>query len=473
MSQNKCLSCDKFNEDRMNILFKVMDNENDVTLTDGIGVVLRVSDSYEEHFSVTKEYMQGKSVFDLEKEGIFNPSVTSVVLKEKRKATIMQTNKDGHSVLTTGVPIFDDDGKIEYVISFNSIDIADVTTVQDKYNKLNEVLREYSAEINHLRLKEVEDKEIISKSKSMTDIVELIFQVADSNTNVLITGETGVGKSMIAKIMHKNSGRSKGPFIEINCGAIPPSLIEAELFGYEKGSFTGADSNGKAGKIELSNCGTLFLDEIGELPLDMQTKFLQAIQEKTIVKVGGLDKINVDFRLIAATNSDIKKEVKEGRFREDLYYRLNVIPIHIPPLRERVDDIAPLAISFLDKFNKQYNKSVTLSSDVYGLLEKQQWPGNIRQIENLIERMVVTSKDNVINVENLPSDIDTHSFKTYINDNDTLGEMINEYEKAIFINAFSKYKTSIEVGKRLGISQTTAARKLRKYIPDYTRISEN
>jgi len=452
----------------MDILFQVMDNENDVTLTDGAGIILRVSDSYEEHFGVTKDYVQGRSVYELEEEGVFKPSVTSVVLKEKRKATIMQTNLKGHNVLTTGVPIFDDDGEIGYVISFNSIDIANVTTIFDEYEKLCELLLNYNNEIHQLRMKEISDKQFVAKSKVMMDIYELISQVADTDANVLITGETGVGKSVVAKIIHETSKRSKGPLIEINGGTIPPNLIESELFGYEKGSFTGADIKGKIGKIELANGGTLLLDEIGELPLDMQIKFLHTIQDKSITRIGGLKKIKVDFRLIAATNKDLKQSIKSNTFREDLYYRLNVIPIHIPPLRDRQADIVPLIISFLGKFNKQYNKSVTFSSDLYSLLEKQTWPGNIRQVENLVERLVVTSKDNNVNIDDLPADMETNIFSGNINYNGVLNDMLSEYEKAIFINAFKKYKTSIAIGKKLGISQTTAARKLRKYVPHYS-----
>ncbi len=465
---------ERYQNDKMDILFQVMDNENDVTLTDGKGIVLRVSDSYEEHYDVTKDAIQGRSVYDLEKKGVFKPSVTSVVLKERKKATIMQKNLAGHNVLTTGVPIFDEDGDIAYVISFNSIDIADVTTVQDKYEKLSELLCEYNNEINHLRLKDITNKELIAKSKVMLDICELISQVADTDANVLITGETGVGKSMIAKFLHESSNRVKGPFIEINSGTIPPSLIESELFGYEKGSFTGADKNGKIGKIELANKGTLFLDEIGELPLDMQIKFLQTIQSKYITKIGGLEKITVDFRLIAATNKDLKQCIKNNLFREDLYYRLNVIPIHVPPLRDRTEDIVPLVMSFLEKFNKRYNKNITLTSDVYRILEKQQWPGNIRQVENLIERIVVTAKDNIIDIDDLPTDVEINNFRSNnsINGNGPLSDMLEEYEKAIFEGTFNKYKTSVAVGKKLGISQTTAARKLRKYIPHYTEMKD-
>lgn len=346
----------QYEPEKMEILFQVLDNENDVTLTDGKGLVLRVSDSYEDHYYVTKEEVEGRTVFELEDIGVFKPSVTAAVLRKKRKVTLLQTNKRGEIIISTGVPIFDDDKNIRYVISFNAIDIANMTTLYDNYTKLTELMREYSAEINQLRMKDLEGKELITKSKAMSEIIELITHVADTTANMLITGETGVGKSMIAKVAHKSSLRSDCPFIEINCGTIAPTLIESELFGYEKGAFTGAGQKGKIGKIELANEGTLFLDDIGELSIDMQTKLLQVIQEKVITRIGGLRKINIDFRLIAATNKDLKKAIKEGTFREDLFYRLNVINIHIPALRERREDIIPLAKNFLTRFNNIYNK---------------------------------------------------------------------------------------------------------------------
>jgi len=468
----KCLYCTKYEQEKMDLLFRVMDNENDVTLTDGEGLILRVSDSYEQHYMVKKEEVVGKTVYEMEKLGVFNPSVTARVLKDKRKVTLLQTNKVGEKVLTTGVPIFTEDGDIQYVISFNSIDIADMTTIQQQYSKLNELMMEYNSELNRLRMREIYEKELIAKSKSMENIRELISQIAETNANILITGETGVGKSMIARIIHKSGSRAVGPFIEINCGTIPETLIESELFGYERGSFTGASSKGKFGKIELANGGTLFLDEIGELPLNTQIKFLQVIQERTISRIGGLDKIDVDFRLIVATNRDLKKDVANGAFREDLFYRLNVIPIHVPPLRERSEDLIHLIAYFLKRFNEQYKRNVELSSETFDLLQHQPWPGNIRQVENLIERIVITTKDSFVKPEDLPKDAELIDFEMdeiyrNIDGNSSLEKIMDAYEKIIFLKAFEKNKTSVSVAKALGISQAAAARRLRKYIPDY------
>ena len=231
------------------------------------------------------------------------------------------------------------------------------------------------------------------------------MKVCEVDTNVLITGDSGVGKNVIARLIHQHSARAKGPLIEINCGAIPESLIESELFGYEKGAFTGALHSGKTGQIELANDGTLFLDEIGELPLSMQVKLLKVIQERKIVKVGGTRQIPVNFRLISATNKNLQEEIKIGNFREDLYYRLSVIPIHIPPLKERPDDLLPLIMHFLDKANEKYQRDKTFSSSAIDALMNYDWPGNIRELQNLIERLVLTVDDDCIDIDSLPEHI--------------------------------------------------------------------
>jgi len=529
-------------ESKMDILFTVMDNENDLTLTDGEGVIIRVSDSYEDHFFVTKDQVIGRSVYDLEREGVFKPSVTAAVLKAKRKATIMQQNKKGDFVLTTGVPIFGEDGEIEYVISFNSIDIADVYSIYDKYARLTELMREYSSEIRQMRVMELSQKEIVAQSKVMQDVLSLVAQVADTSANVMLTGETGVGKSLVAKTIHEYSGRAEGPFISINCAAIPANLLESELFGYEKGAFTGAGAKGKPGKIELASEGTLFLDEIGELSPDMQIKLLNVIQDKSLTRVGGLTSISVDFRLISATNQDLKQAIADKRFREDLFYRLNVVPIHIPPLRERPEDIVALTARFLSRFNREFGTAVSFSPEVYAAFEVQTWDGNIRQVENLVQRLVVTAKNNFITLGDLPRDMldavaaaggagamgawgggaagaagvgagrdtglggvagnarmdanggsgaaagadvdrdtdadrDTGLGGVASNarmdaDGDggaeqTLRELVEQFEREVFLDAYRRYGTSVAVGKALGVSQPTAARRLRKYVPGY------
>ena len=454
-------------DERLDVLFDVMNNENDLLLTDARGVALRVSDSYEEHYDVRVEDVIGKSCYELEGEGVFVPSVTAMVIKEKKKVTILQKNRRGESVLTTGVPLFDDKGELEYVISFNTIDIAGLSKLNDQYEALEKMLREYRRQLVNLEGNSPEPGALMTKSRQMQNIYNLIHQISDVDANVLITGETGVGKTFIANVMHALSHRKDGPFVTIDCGAIPPALLESELFGYEKGAFTGADQKGKPGKIELANGGTLLLDEIGSLPRELQVKLLSVIQHKKITRVGGLREINVDFRMIAATNQDLESSIRQGSFREDLYYRINVVNVRIPPLRERREDIIPLIMVFLDRFNGIYHKNISISPKALEALEQFSWPGNIRQLENCVERLVVTSPEEIVTEEGLPSDILAPRMWP-VEGEGTLPEIMERVESRLIREAYEKYHTSIAVAQALGISQTTAARKLRKYVPEYT-----
>lgn len=453
-------------ENEIDFFFKVMD-DNDISITDEKGIMLKVSSNYGKHYGIDNSEILGKSVYELEKKKIFYPSVTNEVLREKKKVTLLQKNIFGQSMLVTGVPIFDENNKIKYVISFHSIDIANLCDFREKYEKMIEYMTAHYAEIMELKLKKMQTKEIISKSKKMNNIYKIITNIADTNANVLITGETGVGKNLFAKLIHKESNRVEKAFVEINCGTIPENLIESELFGYEKGSFTGADIKGKIGKVELANNGTLFLDEIGELPLNMQQKLLQVIQDKKIIRVGGTKYIDVDFRLVAATNKNLVELSEKGQFREDLYYRLNVVPIHIPPLRERMEDVLLLINHFLAENNKKYNKFKVLTEDTTNALLSYYWPGNVRELENIMERLVLTTIEDKIDINNLPENI---NMLLPINHHKgiTLKQALELYEKQLIQSAYKKYNTTIEMGKALGISQPSVVRKLKKYIPDYS-----
>ena len=294
-----------------------------------------------------------------------------------------------------------------------------------------------------------------------------------TKANILITGETGVGKSVIAKTIHRLSNRSQGPFIEVNCAVLHENLIESELFGYEKGAFTGASSGGKIGKIELANHGTLFLDEIGELPLHVQSKLLQLIQEKVIERVSGNRRIALDFHLIAATNRNLEEDIQSGRFRSDLFYRLNVVRIHIPPLRERREEICPLAYRFLDRFSREYDKKkLTMSPRFLSFLEGYDWPGNVRQLENLMERMAIIAQHPVLDLDDLPAEFDTITppaapAPAGRSDTRSLSERMEDYEGEIIRDSYRRNRTTVAVARELGISQATAARKIAKYVAGY------
>lgn len=311
---------------------------------------------------------------------------------------------------------------------------------------------------------------IIGMTPAMRDLYALIEKVAPSPTTVLVTGESGTGKELVAQALHENSLRKSGPFIQINCGAIPDNLFEAELFGYEKGSFTGAITS-KPGRFEMANGGTLFLDEVGELPRDMQVKILRALQQRTIDRVGGLQPINVDVRVIAATNADLQAAVNDGTFREDLYYRLNVIPIHLPPLRDRVDDIPLLVEHFLKKFNQHLGKGIQrVSPDALAALLEHNWPGNIRELENLMERSVLLAEGETIQLEDLPGLRRTSQPMLGADELDDLG--LKEYVRVHTVKlerARIQRVLDAETGnvtraaRRLGISRKSLQTKMKEY----------
>ena len=406
----------------------------------------------------------GKSVYELEKEGIFTPSVTRMVIEQQKRIVTTQRNRTGTLILTTGIPIFDQKNELRYVICFNAMDVTQLESIKNKYNQLKTVLAHKNEEVDVLRQKYLKPAHMEFRSANMMRMWECAIQIAATKANILITGETGVGKSLVAKEIHFASKCASGPFVEINCATLHENLIESELFGYEKGAFTGANTAGKIGKIELADGGTLFLDEIGELPLSAQAKLLEVIENKTLERVQGNKKICVDFRLIAATNRNLMEDVEKGIFRRDLYYRLNVARLHIPPLRERRLDIPFLANYFLQRFKEEYEKEVSFSPQFIDFMDEYSWPGNVRELENLIERMVITTTSNTIDVEYLPIDIAKElDIIPYHTSAATLPEMMEAYEKKIILNSIKRYRTTVAVAKDLGISQSAVSRKIAKY----------
>jgi len=310
---------------------------------------------------------------------------------------------------------------------------------------------------------------IIGDSPNIVEVKDIARKVASSKSTVLLTGESGTGKELFARAIHYASNRSHLPFVAINCASIPDNLLESELFGYEGGAFTGANRQGQMGKLELANGGTLFLDEIGDLPLHLQPKLLRVLQDGQFMRLGGKEFISVDFRLIAATNRDLKEMIKNGEFREDLYYRLNVIPIHIPPLRERIEDIDKLSEYLLNKYCYKLGvKRKRFSKDVKEAFYEYQWPGNVRELENVVEYLVNIVKEEEIKLENLPNNM-----KDYIDKSNRMGntcklkDMMDSYERDILVSYLKAYGSGTEDKKKiahlLGINLSTLYRKLSKY----------
>ncbi|MDW7670373.1 MAG: sigma 54-interacting transcriptional regulator [Bacillota bacterium] len=410
-------------------------------------------------YQVSKEDVIGKSIEEQEKSGLFYPSVAKMAFMKKEEVTILHNNRHGKKLMTTGTPIFDKRGNIQKIIT-TSRDMTELISLknelEDVHNTLEELKEEQQERIGSL----------IIKSKKMKDLVQLAKRLAQIDSTVLITGESGVGKGEIAKFIHLFGENQDRPFVKVNCGAIPESLLESELFGYESGAFTGSKKQGKPGLFEMAQEGTIFLDEISELPLNLQVKLLHAIQDKEIQRVGGIKPIQVNVRIITATNQDLNEMVRQHTFREDLYYRLNVVPISIPPLRERKEDIFPLVTYFLQKYNEKFMVEKRLDSNAIDILLRYSWPGNVRELENIIERIVITTKGQDILPENLPGFIlgeDNQQKNVKLLVQNTLKQTLEEVEKQVIAAAAVKHRTTREIAKALNVSQPTIVRKMNKY----------
>jgi PAS domain S-box-containing protein len=444
---------------------------DEIFVTDGNGKVLRVNPAGEVFYGMKANEIVGKNTEDLARKGLFSPSLFPIVKERKERVSMIQRTRTGHTIHCIGNPSLDSEGNIEFII-FTSRDLTEIRQLRDKIERTEHLLESFQEELEELRRFQNKDQEeFISFSPNMRKIVKMVEKIAKVDSTVLVTGKSGVGKGVIVSLIHKKSNRSKQPFIQVNCGAIPEPLIESELFGYEPGTFTGANKDGKKGLFEEADGGTLFLDEIGEMPLNLQVKLLKALQENVIQRLGGSKPIHIDTRIIAATNKNLESMVEEGAFREDLYYRLNVIPIYIPPLRTRQEDISYLMDYFLDKFNKKYGSSTYLSFEAENQLINYSWPGNVRELENLMERLVVTADKNEIQMIDLPQKIinsrnDCSQYLVQINDICPLKQAQEELEEQLIIKAYKKYKSSYKVGEALGINQSTAFRKIQKYIKD-------
>lgn len=408
-----------------------------------------------------REDIVGKTMKELVAAGIYRDSCTLKVLKSKNKETMFQY--DETETLTTGIPYIKDD-KIEMIVCCER-ELKEIDIMKEQLRISEEKLDKYKSEIKYLRsVLAKETKDLVLESPEMKHVVELALTAARHGARVLIEGETGVGKEIIAKLIYRNGTRKNGPFIAVNCSAIPENLIESELFGYEKGSFTGADEKGKKGYFELANKGVLFLDEIGEISLSFQAKLLRALQENEIQRIGGNKSIKIDVQIIAATNKDLAEKVQSGEFKADLFYRLNTFPIMIPALRERQADIVPLIYAFADSFNKKYGTQKRFSLSSLNALQVYEWPGNVRELENIIERLVLTVREDVINDEHVKSilGMGQRDFKE-TGERRTLREVTELAEKALIKKYMEIYKEPEELEKALDISRATLNRKLLKY----------
>lgn len=449
------------NTDLQGILSSIYD---EILVLDEKGVLLRYSGNLIKDFwEINKEQLLGINLMELEQEGLFFSAIVRMVMERKRKVSVTQESRSGKNVLAVGNPIFADNGKLERIV-IALRDVTETVMLKEELLQVKKISEKYKKELEHLRDQKqyAKNRQLIYASEPMEKVMKYIHKIANTSSTVLLTGESGVGKEVFARTIYELGPRYSQPFVKVNCGAIPETLLESELFGYEKGAFTGANSNGKPGYFRMAHKGVLFLDEIGEMPLNLQVKLLRVLQEREIIPVGGSEIVEVDVQIIAATNKNLEKMVEEGTFREDLYYRLNVIPVVIPPLRDRPEDIPLISLHFLQTFNEKYARSTQLSQDALDLLESYSWPGNVRELQNIIERIVVTADEDLIEAHHITPLLKTKK-KQYLRQRLTkimpLKEATRAMEEQLIKMAMDEFKTTSMAAKVLGVSQSTISRK--------------
>ncbi len=441
----------------------IFENSYDgIYASDANGMTVRVNSAFQRVTGLPLEKIIGRNIKDILRDGLISESIAMKVLEQKKTVSIKQKVIGGKEFLVTGSPMLNEKGEIVGVVS-NVRDMPELTGLQKELEHTIELVAHYEREISQLKYKYEGKQKIIGQSKLMQNVVALAERISQVDTTVLILGESGVGKELIAQLIHENSTRAaKRAFIKVNCGAIPGDLLESELFGYEEGAFTGARKGGKAGLFEIADKGTLFLDEIGDLPLNMQVKLLRVLQEGELTRVGSTKSVKIDVRLISATNKDLYNMVMQGSFRQDLYYRLNVVPLIIPPLKDRKEDILPLTVHYLDYFNQKYKADKGLSPKVINLFMNYDWPGNIRELTNTLERLVVLVIDDIIKPEDLPSQFILGN-KKEIDHLYILSGAVSNLEKTMIAKALRDQKTTRKAAKLLGISQSALMKKIKKY----------
>lgn len=436
-----------------------------IYITDGHAKTIMINNSYERITGLNRLQVIGYNMKELVEMGVISESATLRVLELKQPITLNQTFNTGKNALVTGTPFFDEDGEIQMVVT-NVRDITELKTLKERYNESKTENVKYKGIIEELKKQIASPDFIIAEDEEMLNLLILAKRVAQVDTTVTIYGETGAGKEVLAKYIYNNSLRNDKPFIKINCGAIPESLIESEFFGYEDGAFTGATKGGKIGIFEAANNGTLLLDEVGELPLPMQVKLLRVLQDGEIEKIGCNKSIKVDVRIIAATNRNLEAMVKNGEFREDLFYRLNVVPLQVLPLRERRSSIIPTVEYFFKIFNEKYRMQKKLSQEVLRFLYEYNWPGNVRELKNLVERLIVTTSVDKIGIDDLPNHIieTVDKYKNKANISMKLSEAVEYLENEMIQKSYKHHKNVRAAAKELGISPSTFVRKRKKYL---------
>lgn len=413
------------------------------------------------------EEIVGKNLLQFIEDGFYN-FLTPVevhrmaeILEEKKTLNFEANVQSGRRLLVSANPIFDDKGKV-YRIVYTSRDITAFEKMRRELEKEASLRMFYEQQLRQGS----GDMDFVFRSKEMKDVLDIIVKVSKVDSTVFLSGESGVGKGVVARKIHELGPRKDQPFVQVNCAAIPENLFEAELFGYEEGAFTGAKKQGKAGLLELAGEGTIFLDEIAELPGPLQAKLLQVLQESEFRRVGGVAPVRLKARVITATNQDLESLIRQNRFREDLFYRLCVVPIYVPALKHRPGDVLLLADLFLQKYNNKYGLHKKLDDEVKKWMGKYQWPGNVRELQNIIERLAIVSEAELITVKDIPESL---RIKVDLNEEDgssrtpSLKEVNEEAERHLLEKVLQNNKSSREAARELGVSQATLLRKAHKY----------
>lgn len=443
-------------------------SSDSICVTDGDGLIIKVNEAYEQLSKMPRSELVGRNVRELIGD-VTSASSVLLAIQEGKSVTIEQTLLRQQRVCySTSRPIFQN-GKIVMVIT-NNRDFDEIDALRAEFAKEKERSQKYIAEIQHIREQNVDSSGLVVRDRYSLQSLRRAQKVAATDSSVLIVGETGVGKEEYAKFIHHSGTRKNGPFVRVNCGAIAQSIIESELFGYEKGAFTGANPGGKSGLFEVADHGTIFLDEIGELQLDMQVKLLRALQEKEILRVGGNKPIKIDVRILSATNQDLRQMIREKKFREDLFYRLSVIVIEIPPLRERPDDIVPLVARFLSEFNDKYKTGKRLSRSAFHLLKSYPWPGNVRELKNVLEEVVVMSEADRITPEDFPFSKEVMLGIRPIKPGASLNDLLEQVEYDYLKQALQIHGSIRKAATSLGLASSTFARRIKNLREKYGHI---
>ena len=455
---------------RLNVQLEAIfkSSSDGIWLCDGNGKIININGASEKINAIKAKDVVGKNVREIVEEGLVDRSATLEVLETERQVSLLQyLKKTNKYLLVTGTPVFDEDGRISLVV-VNERDMTQLNIMKEKLDQTRMETQRFKDELAELSLLELKEQEIIAKSEEMRQVLRIAVKLAKMEaSNILILGETGTGKGLLAKFIHQYSHRKKKPFIQINCAALPETLLEAELFGYEKGAFTGAREHGKIGLFELAHEGTLFLDEIGDLPLSVQAKLLKYLDDHEIMRLGGIKPKQVDCTIIAATNRNLEARIRQRKFRQDLFFRLNSFLMQIPPLRARPDDIFELVNHLLAKYNQEYALRRRISPGAREEIKSYSFPGNVRELKNIIKMAVMMSETDSLD------DYILRNLKTSVLEQPDHGQkpgsqmsLIEEtcaFEKRLLQNAMADFKTTREMAGFLGINQSTVVRKMKKH----------